>query len=218
MSIPFIISYSVWLSLLIRLTTSNALKWRFLVKMITCAHFLVLAGWAGIKYGLNDKALFLILGLGCSFLGDLALGLKYKSNWMMGLGFGFFMSAMLLYSSFFGINEVSIWLSIPIFLGLGLIFLNISQSKLYDFKGFGPFVLLYGILLAIMAVTALSNSLLYPSNAAISRTLGALSLFLSDMILMHVYFYTIKKPNQITLYLVLYHGGQCLIALSLWLI
>jgi len=217
-SIPFIISYSVWLLLLIRLTTSQSLKWRSWVKVITCAHFIVLGVGAVIEVGLHGNELFLILGLGCAFFGDLALGLKHKSKAMMGLGIGFFMLTMLMYSTFFGINEVSIWLSIPIFLGLGLIYLNISQSRLYDFKGFGPYVLMYGILLAIMAVTALSNSLLDPSNAAISRTLGALSLFLSDMILMHVYFYTIKKPNQITLYLVLYHVGQTLIALSLWLV
>jgi uncharacterized membrane protein YhhN len=217
MLIPLLISYGVWLFVLICLTRSNSHQWRFWVKVLTCAHFAFLGVWAVVRFGLHDNELLLLLGLGSSFLGDLALGLKDKSKWMFGAGVLFFMTAMLCYCLFFGFSEVSLWLSIPVFLGLGLIFLNISQSKSYDFKGSGPLVLIYGVLLSTMAVTALSKGLLEPSSASLSRTLGAIMLVLSDVILMHVYFYTPKKARHIIEYLLLYHAGQCLIALSLWL-
>ncbi len=217
MLIPLFISYGLWLFVLIWLTRSNSHRWRFWVKGFTCAHFLFLGAWAVVRYNLHGQELLLLMGLGSSFLGDLALGLKEKSKWLFGAGLGFFMTAMLCYCAFFGISEVSLWLSIPVFLGSGLITLNISQSRSYDFKGSGFFVLVYGLLLLTMAVSALSKGLLEPSSAALSRTIGAILLVLSDFILMHVYFYTPKKPHHLIQYLILYHAGQCLIAFSLWL-
>lgn len=217
MLIPILLSYSVWLFVLINLTRSNSTQWRFWVKGLTSVHFVFLAGWALIRFGLHGNELLLLMGLMSSFLGDLALGLKEKSRWLFVTGVAFFMTAMLCYCAFFGISEVSLWLSIPVFLGIGLIFLNINQSKSYDFKGSGFLVLMYGVLLSTMAVTALSKGLLEPSSAALSRTIGAIMLVLSDVILMHVYFYTPKKSRHLIEYLLLYHAGQCLIAVSLWL-
>lgn len=215
---PYLIalSYLLFLNVLIKITLSGRFKYRFLIKALTCLHYLLIGFWATSQSDFTLRALWIVFGLMLSYLGDLALGLKHWSKLMLVFGFIFFAMALCSYILYFGITATGFWFSIPLIFVISLFALIISDDQNYQFKGMGKWALSYGLILALMLGSALAIWVKAPTLASTMRAGGAVAFAVSDMTLLHLYFYSEKKPGYVWAYLILYHLGQSLIALSLW--
>jgi len=216
-----IIFYSIsnlsFLILLILSSFKGESKTRLILKTITSLHFCSLAFFAFLQVGLLQNEVFLLIGLGFSLVGDVALGFKYKSKKAVGLGLFFFTFTQLFYILYFGVNPRFFMFGLPLLL-FGVVFAFKSKKNPdYNFKGLGIKVGIYASLLGIMVSTACASwSFVLLSSSTLS-TLGAISFFFSDFILLHLYFYKHKKTSLLIATLILYHLGQNLLALSLWI-
>lgn len=202
--------------LLIRATLNHS-KTRLGIKMVTCALFVWLALIPAAKGRLNPSDVWILGGLGLSFMGDLALGLKTRGSVFMVVGLGFFTLAQFAYLRGFPIQVGGLW----IWLGLCL-FQTWILKRLYSRRPVElprPIrlpVMLYDCLLVgvlALAVTAVLND---PSLKNWVRFGAGLTFTLSDTLLFGVYFAKPAKASETVAYLSLYHLAQILYALSLW--
>lgn len=216
MPILFMISNLIFVGLLIRSSLKGESDTRFIIKLVACFHYLVLAFWAMMTLGLTAHHGWLILGLISAFFGDVALGLKHKARWAIKAGLLFFIVTQLSYITFFGITTLTIGLAIPLVIIAGFMADRIKKNKAYEFKDLGYGVLAYAVVMILMMSCALANAILTVSEATLLRALGAVFFVVSDATLLHYYFYTIKKNRTIVIYLIFYHVAQNLMALSLW--
>ncbi len=215
-SLAYIVSVTIFLVFLVKLTLEDNHGLRLFIKMIVCLHFMTVALLALYFNKIETNEIFLFLGLGSSLCGDLALGLKYKHRSYLFLGTVFFLIGHGFYIVFFGINSTSLWLSLPL-LFMALMFgYSTRKNKEYDFKGMGWAINIYVIALILMVSTALASWVLHPTQLSSMRVIGAVFFFFSDFILLHLYFSKNRNNSSVVLYLILYHIGQGLIAWSLW--
>lgn len=215
--IPLGLSYFIFLIALIGVTLTENRKIRLWIKALTCLHYLAIAGLAILEKGLQASESWLILGLVLCFAGDLALGLKHMSKRYLVAGFVLFGVGLLAYALSFGFRIEAFWIGLPLLVLVNLFVIRVKGSPDYDFNGLGKPSLTYGLIMTVMVSCALGAWAKDPQNISLVRALGALCLFGSDFILLHLYFYKDKKTGFILGYLVLYHLGQSLIALSLWI-
>lgn len=217
MMIFYAISNLSFLILLILSSLKGESRTRLLLKIITSLHFCLLAFFAFLELGLLQNEVFLLIGLGFSLVGDVALGLKYKTRKAIGFGLFFFTFTQLFYILYFGVSPRFFMFGLPLLL-FGVVFAFKSKKNPdYNFKGLGIKVGIYASLLGFMVSTACSSwSFVLLSSSTLS-TLGAISFFFSDFILLHLYFYKHKKTSLLIATLILYHLGQNLLALSLWI-
>jgi len=215
-SLVYVVSVSFFLIVLVKLTLEENHGHRLVIKTFTCLHFLSVALMAIYFNKIEAHEIFLVLGLGVSFSGDIALGLKYKHRSFLILGTILFMLGHVFYILFFGITSTSIWLSLPLLFMILMFGYSTRKNKDYNFKGMGWAVNIYTLVLILMVSTALSSWVLHPTQQSSMRVIGAIFFFFSDFILLHLYFYRKRNNASVVLYLVLYHIGQGLIAWSLW--
>ncbi|KAF0226277.1 MAG: hypothetical protein FD133_1806 [Erysipelotrichaceae bacterium] len=215
-SLTYVVSVTFFLILLVKLTLEDGNELRLIIKTITCLHFMVVALAAVFFKKIETREIFLVLGLGASFSGDIALGLKYKHRSFLFLGTMFFLIGQGFYILFFGITKPSLWLAVPLLFMLMLFGSSTKKNKEYDFKGIGWVIHIYALMLILMVSTALASWVLQPTQLTSMRVIGAIFFFFSDFILLHLYFYKKRNNSSVVLYLILYHIGQGLIAWSLW--
>ena len=215
-SLAYVVSVTFFLVILVQLTLEDHHKFRLVIKTITCLHFMLVALMAVYFNKIEMSEMLLVLGLGSSFSGDIALGLKYKHRSFLILGTMFFMLAQGFYILFFGITSSSLWLSLPLLFMMLMFGYSTRKNKEYDFKGMGWAITIYALMLVTMLSTALASWVLQPTHFSSMRVIGAMFFFFSDFILLHLYFYKKKNNASVVLYLMLYHIAQGLIAWSLW--
>jgi uncharacterized membrane protein YhhN len=184
--------------------------------LIACLHFVALALFALSTKQFNQREIFVSLGLIFSFIGDLALGLKYKYKQALILGLLFFMGAQVMYITSFGFNAYTFMIWFPLLLMMFFMGMHMQKNKHYNFRKMELGVIIYACLLSLMMSTALAQWDLRLLSASFLCALGAVFFLGSDFLLLHLYFYDHKKTSLVILYLILYHLGQNLLALSLW--
>jgi hypothetical protein len=213
----FILSNLFFLTLLIRSSLKGDSDQRFILKTIACFHFVFLALWALMSIGIKTNQDWLIVGLLCAFLGDVALGLKHKWSWARNAGFLFFGLTQLSYILFFGISALMIGVAAPFYLVLGIVTWRIKGNPAYDFKGMGRVAIMYAAAMILMMSCAIAHMILGVTEASMIQALGAVLFVASDVTLLNQYYLRQKKTGLIPVYLILYHTAQNLMALSLWL-
>lgn len=217
MPIVFIFSNLFFLALLIRSSLKGDSDQRFIIKTIACFHFVFLALWAILTLGLKSDEIWLIAGLVCAFLGDVALGLKHKGSWARNTGFLFFGLTQLSYILFFGISALTLGVAVPFYVVLGIVTWRLNGNPAYEFKGMGRIAFVYASAMILMMSCAISQMILTMTDASMIQSAGAVLFVASDVTLLNLYYLRQKKTGLIPVYLILYHVAQNLMALSLWL-
>lgn len=213
----YLLSNLIFVTLLIQLTFKGESNTRFITKMIACFHFVGLGLYALTTESLSHREIFLLLGLVLSFMGDLALGLKYKYKQALVLGLLLFMLAQVMYIISFGFNDFTWMIWLPLMLMGCFIAWRIRKNKHYEFRNMGLGVIVYACLLSLMMSSALAQWDLNLYSASFLCALGAILFLGSDFLLLHLYFYDTKKTSLVILYLILYHVGQNFLAFSLFI-
>ncbi len=192
--------------------------YRFKIKVVACAHFLLLGLGALFFSHLELNEYGLVYGLLFSFCGDLCLGLRSKGKIYLPLGLLFFIFAQVAFLSifpfhFFNIALFAVTMLIQI-LAIGTLTLKFGLNlpsniallaMLYDFLLIGVFILAIGSYQEV------------PSMIGFLRLSASFMFLLSDSILFTHYFIRPKQKAQVCLYLLLYQSAQMIFAFTLWL-
>lgn len=208
----FTISYFISLILLIRVTFLNHSKYRFLLKIITCSHFLGLGIYSVLVRDVSLLEYLLLMGLVFSFIGDIFLGLKDSIKIGFILGVSSFSIAQLYYLLYFQMSYFNI---IPFILSLVFMFIfwrYIRNNSKIDFPSKAYFLFIYIFLLSSTLFSSVLNLIHYHNELNLILMLGCILFLISDITLFHVYFLKNKINRLIIIYLVLYHLAQLLIA------
>jgi len=217
MNIYFIISYIIALTLLIYVSIFKHSKYRLIIKLITCTHYLGLALFMIINHSIPLLKYLLVMGLIFSFIGDLFLGLKEKLKLGFLIGIGSFSITQLYYLLYLQLSHFNYW---PFVLSIIYILLFWQYVKLnphIQFTQKAYFLIVYIFLLSSTMFSSIFHLIYNQSYPILLLTIGLVSFFISDMILFHVYFIKHKYNSLILFYLIFYHFAQCLIAYFLWL-
>lgn len=199
------------------IATLNQSDFRIFIKMLASSLFLGV-GLFGYFQKSSLIASFVLIGLGFSFLGDLFLGLikKDENRTYFLLGVGFFSLTHIFYGlAFYQVASFSIFHIIVLAFVYTILFFDFN-SPYFDFKGNKVVVVIYATLISIVGGFAL-QALSSPEITIRFLSLGAISFFLSDFLLMHVYFYKNVTKGITPIYLLLYYVGQLLIAFSIFI-
>lgn len=213
----FTISYFVSLTLLIRVTFLNHKKYRFLLKILTCSHFL---GLGIVSVLIKDVPLLdylILIGLIFSFIGDVFLGLKDKIKIGFILGVSSFSIAQLYYLLYFQMNYFNV---IPFILSLIFMFIfwrYIKRNTKIEFPSKAYFLFIYIFLLSSTLFSSIFNLVYYHNELNLILMIGCILFFISDITLFHVYFLKEKVSILKIIYLLFYHIAQLLIATFIFL-
>lgn len=213
----FTISYFFFLTLLIRVTFLNRKKYRFTLKIITCAHFLGLGIYSALTKDIHLLDYFLILGLIFSFIGDVFLGLKDKIKIGFILGVSSFSIAQLYYLLFLQINNFNY---IPFILSIGFMFLfwrYVTDNQKIEFPSKAYFLFVYIFLLSSSSFSSIFYFINNSTEINLILMTGFVLFFISDITLFHVYFLKKKIDYLKIVYLMFYHIAQILIAIYIYL-
>ena len=198
------------------------------LKAIASFCFILLAMGAVYNKGINLPYFLVVMGLVASLVGDVVLALpdmkemQAKSHALTlvgGLSFAvahcFYLAAMII---LFGFR----WWVILVAVALGLIFFfgNKIIGKLdYGKLTYGmPFYATFVSLVVAESIMAIING---SATVAIMLVVGFVLFWLSDIVLMNIYFGNKTDKQKVNYYyfnLAFYYGAQILIALSLWFI
>lgn len=217
MNIYFIISYIIFLTLLIFVSIFKHSKYRLILKLITCSHYLGLALYTIHNQPINLLKYLLMMGLIFSFLGDLFLGLKDKLKIGFLLGIGTFSIAQLYYLLYLQLSQFNYWPFILSIIFILLFWQYVRFNPHIRFTQKAYFLIVYVFLLSSTMFSSIFHLAYNQSYPILILSIGFMSFFISDMILFHVYFIEHKYKSLILFYLIFYHFAQCLIAYSLWL-
>lgn len=213
----FTISYLISLILLIRVTFLNHNKYRFLLKIIACGHFL---GLGIVSVLIKDVSLLeylLLIGLIFSFIGDIFLGLKNSIKTGFILGVSSFSIAQLYYLLYFQMSYFSI---IPFILSIVfmlIVYRYIRNNSKIEFPSKAYFLFIYIFLLSSTLFSSIENLIQYHNELNLILMLGCVLFFISDITLFHVYFLKKKINIHKIIYLLSYHIAQLLIATFIFL-
>ncbi len=213
----FTISYFISLILLIRVTFLNHSKYRFLLKIITCSHFLGLGIYSVLVRDVSLLEYLLLMGLVFSFIGDIFLGLKDSIKIGFILGVSSFSIAQLYYLLYFQMSYFNI---IPFIFSLifMLIFWRyIRNNSKIDFPSKAYFLFIYIFLLSSCLFSSIINLIYYHNELNLILMIGCILFFISDITLFHVYFLRNKINLLKIIYLIFYHLAQLLIATFIFL-
>lgn len=213
----FTISYFVFLFLLIRVTFLNHSKYRLLIKILTCSHFLGLGIYAALTRDISLMKYLLVIGLILSFIGDVFLGLKdyFKSAFIIGVSA--FSLAQLYYLLYLQLYHFNYFAFILALLFMGAFWFYIKRNPKIEFPSKAYFLIVYLFLLSSTFFSSVFYFTEYSSELNFILMIGCILFFLSDLTLFHVYFLK-KKNNYLKIaYLVLYHLAQILIASFIYL-
>ena len=217
MNYLFIFSYLICLTLLIRVTFLGHLKYRFIIKLITCLHFLALAVYAILNHPVPLLKYLLVMGLLFSFIGDIFLGLKHKIKIGFLVGLGAISIAQLYYLLYL---QLSYFNYIPFILSILFLFFfwyYINHNKNIEFPQKAHFLFVYVFLLSSTFFSSIFNLIFHNNYSSLLLTIGFILFFISDITLFHVYFLKNKINSLKVIYLLFYHIGQILIAYFLWI-
>ncbi len=213
----FTISYLISLTLLIRVTFLNRSKYRFLLKIIACSHFLGLGIYSVLIRDVTLLEYLLLIGLIFSFIGDVFLGLKDSIKVGFILGVSSFSIAQLYYLLYFQMSYFNI---IPFILSLVfmLIFWRyVRNNPRIEFPSKAYFLFVYIFLLSSTLFSSILNLIHYHNELNLILMLGCILFFISDITLFHVYFLKEKVSILKIIYLLFYHVAQLLIATFIFL-
>lgn len=213
----FTISYLISLTLLIRVTFLNRNKYRFLLKIITCSHYLGLGIFSVLIKDVPLLKYVLLIGLIFSFIGDIFLGLKDTIKIGFILGVSAFSIAQLYYLLYFQMNFFSI---IPFILSLVFMFLfwiYVRNNPKIEFPSKAYFLFVYIFLLSSTFFSSIENLIYYHNELNLILMIGCILFFISDITLFHVYFLKEKVSILKIIYLLSYHVAQLLIATFIFL-
>lgn len=213
----FTISYFISLTLLIRVTFLNRNKYRFLLKIITCFHYLGLGIFSVLIKDVPLLKYVLLIGLLFSFIGDIFLGLKDTIKIGFILGVSAFSIAQLYYLLYFQMNFFSI---IPFILSLVFMFLfwiYVRNNPKIEFPSKAYFLFVYIFLLSSTFFSSIENLIYYHNELNLILMIGCILFFVSDITLFHVYFLKEKVSILKIIYLLSYHVAQLLIATFIFL-
>jgi hypothetical protein len=213
----FVLSYILFLALLIRATFLNQIKYRLYLKLITCLHYLALGVYALLHHPVPLLKYLLVMGLIFSFIGDLFLGLKHRIKIGFLLGLGAFSIAQLYYLLYLQISNFNY---IPFILSILFMFIfwkYIKDSPKFEFTHKSHFLMIYIYLLSSTFFSAIFNLYTSYNIPNLILTIGFSTFFISDITLFHVYFLKAKINFLKIVYLFFYHLAQILIAYFMWL-
>lgn len=217
MNYTFITSYIIALLLLIRVTFLNHTKYRLLIKLITCMHYLSLGIYAVFNQSIPLLKYLLAMGLLMSFIGDLFLGLKHRIKVGFLIGISAFSIAQLYYLLYLQIshfNYLPFILSLLFMLGF---WFYVKNSTHIEFTQKAYFLYVYIFLLSSTLFTSIFNLMYFYTYPNALLMIGIISFFISDITLFHVYFLKNKISLLKIVYLLFYHFAQILIAFYLWI-
>ena len=213
----FTISYLISLILLIRVTFLNHNKYRFLLKIFACSHFLGLGIVSVLIKEVSLLEYLLLIGLIFSFIGDIFLGLKNSIKTGFILGVSSFSIAQLYYLLYFQMSYFSI---IPFILSIVfmlIVYSYIRNNSKIEFPSKAYFLFIYIFLLSSTLFSSIENLIQYHNELNLILMLGCVLFFISDITLFHVYFLKEKVSMLKIIYLLFYHVAQLLIALFILL-
>lgn len=213
----FTISYFISLTLLIRVTFLNHSKYRFLLKIIACSHFLSLSIYSVLVRNVTLLEYLLLMGLVFSFIGDILLGLKDSIKIGFILGVSSFSIAQLYYLLYFQMSYFNI---IPFILSLIFMFIfwrYVRNNSKIEFPSKAYFLFIYIFLLSSTLFSSILNLIHYHNELNLILMLGCILFFISDITLFHVYFLKNKINLLKIIYLIFYHIAQLLIATFIFL-
>ena len=170
------------------------------------------------KYSGKNKKTFIIMLIGFifAFLGDVFLSFG-SSGIFFVLGLGSFSLAHIFYTAAFCslVKFSPKDLILALIIAVPTICFAVFNDS-FNFNGMLPLVILYTILISVMVSKAISLLRLENKNmtSVVLSIIGAVLFFISDFILLFVYFY--KKDFVFLPYinLIIYYSGQALLALS----
>jgi len=216
MNMYFTISYIIFLTLLIIVSIFKHSKYRLIIKLITCTHYLGLALYAIHFQPINLLKYLLMMGLIFSFLGDIFLGLKDKLKLGFLIGIGKFSIAQLYYLLYLQLSQFNYWPFILSIIFILLFWQYVKYNPHIRFTQKAYFLIVYVFLLSSTMFSSIFYYAMMPNYSSLVLLVGFIAFFISDMILFHVYFIEHKYKSLIFFYLIFYHFAQCLIAYSLW--
>lgn len=170
------------------------------------------------KYSGKNKKAFIIMLIGFifAFWGDVFLSFGSSGIFFI-LGLGSFSLAHIFYTAAFcSLVKFSPKDLIPaLIIAVPTICFAVFNDS-FNFNGMLPLVILYTVLISVMVSKAISLLRLENKNitSVVLSIIGAVLFFISDFILLFVYFY--KKDFIFLPYinLIIYYSGQALLALS----
>lgn len=203
--------------LLIFLTYHPQSILRLVVKMLACVGFISIA-ISCYHETTQPYYTYILIALCIATFGDLFLGIRhYRDNPLyFYLGITFFSFAHLVYILLF--NQIFPFAVIDFIfplLFLCFVIFYIFPSTHYNIGKKKSFILLYTFLIVLMLCKAMQLFFYYPTPPHFLIALGGLCFFISDSILMHVYFYHKKYFYTKALYILFYYTAQVLFALSI---
>lgn len=217
MNYLFITSYIITLILLIRVTFLNHTKYRLLIKLVTCTHYLSLGLYAIINQSVPLLKYLLAMGLLMSFFGDLFLGLKHRIRFGFLMGISAFSIAQLYYLLYLQLSHFNYYpfiFSIIFMLGF---WYYVKNNSNIEFTQKAYFLYVYIFLLSSTLFSSIFNLMYFNTYPNALLMIGIISFFMSDITLFHVYFLK-RKYNLLKIsYLLFYHFAQILIAYYIWL-
>lgn len=213
----FTISYFISLTLLIRVTFLNHTKYRFLLKVLTCSHFLGLGLVSMFIKEIPLLEYLILIGLIFSFIGDVFLGLKDSIKIGFILGVSSFSIAQLYYLLYFQMNHFNIFPFIFSLFFMLMFWRYVKQNEKIDFPSRAYFLFVYIFLLSSTLFSSIFNLIYYHNELNLILMLGCILFFLSDITLFHVYFLKEKINILKIIYLLFYHIAQLLIATFIFL-
>ncbi|NLK94890.1 MAG: lysoplasmalogenase [Clostridiales bacterium] len=159
----------------------------------------------------------ILLGLFFGMLADIFISLNFDYAFHLGaatfaIGHFFFIKAFVSYSS---INKKDIIIT-TVLLAFFIFLISIYDN--FNFNGLFPIVFIYDLVISFMLAKALSLLKFRKKNKTLFTfiPLGALLFYISDYILLFIYFAGFSPTLGTVLNLSIYYTGQAIIALSLY--
>ncbi|WP_119343385.1 lysoplasmalogenase [Facilibium subflavum] len=175
-------------------------------KLLTTALIILYAGLFVLKF--NAISILILIGLGCSIIGDAFL--LAKTKFTHGL-LAFLIAHLCYIAAFYSYGHTFIWWVFIIIIGYGVIFYcllyyNLSKDKIN--------VAVYIVIIALMVSISISNLIAYQNLTSLLMALGAIFFMASDSILAWDQFKERLKHEPV-LVMANYYLAQWLIALSI---
>ena len=187
--------------------------------------FVYMAIWAFFKNPTNPNYFILVfIGLIFSFLGDVFLVLKSKTDngfdKIFFLGLASFIITHIFYSlAFISLGSLNIYTLICTILTFFIFMKFFKSLKNFSFKSMAIPCYIYILAISFMLCNALSLiSCNLNKTALLFLTIGALLFFISDFIISFILFFDNCPKFLGIINLITYYLGQILIALSIYYI
>lgn len=221
MLLIFIIIYMIFFTMLI-LTTylEKYKKYYTLAKIFNSLGFIIVASYGGLVVGNKIDFYYMLPALIFCFLGDVFLGINSQFDkkifFVAGL-FSFTIAHILYMIDFSRFAPMALYdLMLPI-LSIFITYMLIKLENMDVQKELRIFILMYSFFVTLLLTKGMDVLIICGINIkSVLIFIGALMFFISDFIILFLYFY--KKKHHIvgTINLLLYYWGMFILALSNW--